>query len=408
VRPNPLPALVALTSGLLAAGPAKAVDDCGSEACRGYSVAVTYLGEQWWNTAGGLRTDDTWLDNLDLVAAADRGSLGVPGLGGRLVVLRNNANEFSPTTVGDLQIVSNIDAPAAWRLYEAWVEWSPADASRFSVRAGIYAADQEFNVAPTGALFLHSAPGTSTDYALSGLIGPPIFPLSGWAVRVAGGFGDGGYWLAAVMDGVPGNPDDFSDFHYRWEGRDGALLQAEAGVTGGRWNKVALGAWTYSTELETLSTDANGDPVTEDWEAGFYLIADRQLASGGPGDLDGYVQAGAHKEGFANRSRFNVFTRFLGAGVTLSRFLPRRPDDEVGFMVATGFIGDQLRDDRAAEGLATNRHETALELTYRAPITDWLAIQPDVQYVINPGIDPDVDDAVVVGVRFEVTFGRQW
>lgn len=383
-------------------------DDCGGRECRGYTFEVAYLGEQWWNTSGGIQTGGTWLDNLDLILTADRGSLGVPGLSGTLVVLRNNANEFSPQYVGDLQIVSNIDAPEAWRAYEAWLEWSPAAAERFSIRAGIYAADQEFDVAPTGALFLHSAPGTNTEYALAGLIGPPIFPLSGFGVRVAGGFGSDGYWLAAVMDGVPGNPDDVSDFNYRWEGRDGALLQAEIGIRNERWNKLAFGAWTYSAEFDTLVTDSEGNPVTDDWDTGIYALADRTLWRGEGGELAGYLQLGATQEGFRNRGRFNVFTRFVGAGLTLSRFTDRRPDDQLGFMVAAAYSGEEFRDAQAANGVAVDPHETALELTYRAQLTDWLAIQPDFQYVINPGLDPARDDAVVVGVRFELAFARRW
>ena len=33
-------------------------------------------------------------------------------------------------------------------------------------------------------------------------------------------------------------------------------------------------------------------------------------------------------------------------------------------------------------------------------------LQPDVQYIINPGNDPDLDDAVVVALRFELSYSR--
>jgi porin len=103
-----------------------------------------------------------------------------------------------------------------------------------------------------------------------------------------------------------------------------------------------------------------------------------------------------------------VFTRLLGAGVTWGGFLAARPHDEVGFMVASAWSSDGVRDDRADEGLATDATETALELTYRARLSDWLVVQPDLQYIVNPGVDPDIDNALVVGMRFEVTFGREW
>ena len=33
-----------------------------------------------------------------------------------------------------------------------------------------------------------------------------------------------------------------------------------------------------------------------------------------------------------------------------------------------------------------DRHETAVELTYRAQVFPWLAIQPGVQTIFNPGL----------------------
>jgi len=394
-----------LLAALSSVAPPATAADCGARPCRGFGLAIAYLGEQWWNTAGGLRRDAAWLDNLDLVFAARRGALGIPGLAGRIAVLRNNGAELSPRIVGDLQIVSNIDAPGAWRVYEAWLDWSPAGDTPFSLRAGILATDQEFDVPPTGALFLHSAPGTNTEYALSGLIGPPIFPLSGFGLRLSGGIGDDGYWRAAVLDGVPGDPDDFANFNYRWQRADGALLQAELGTERGAWNRLAVGAWTYSTELDRFLPEA--DPAPDDWEKGLYVIADRRFADGPSGVLSGYLQAGANDEAFSDRHRLNPSPRFVGAGLVWSA-LARRPDDALGIMFATAFSGDVVRRERALQGRATDPHETTVELTYRARLTPWLALQPDVQYVINPGFRPELDDALVIGVRVELTLDRRW
>jgi carbohydrate-selective porin OprB len=35
---------------------------------------------------------------------------------------------------------------------------------------------------------------------------------------------------------------------------------------------------------------------------------------------------------------------------------------------------------------------------------EWLAVQPDIQYVINPNGSDDIDDALVLGVRLEADF----
>jgi porin len=54
----------------------------------------------------------------------------------------------------------------------------------------------------------------------------------------------------------------------------------------------------------------------------------------------------------------------------------------------------------SAEGV--DDYETAVELTWRAAVTDWLTLQPDVQYIINPGSQRSLRNAVAVGLRFEI------
>ncbi|MGI8509082.1 MAG: carbohydrate porin [Gemmatimonadaceae bacterium] len=46
--------------------------------------------------------------------------------------------------------------------------------------------------------------------------------------------------------------------------------------------------------------------------------------------------------------------------------------------------------------------EVALELTYLAQIASWLAAQPDMQYVINPGPDRTIRNAFAGALRFEL------
>lgn len=58
--------------------------------------------------------------------------------------------------------------------------------------------------------------------------------------------------------------------------------------------------------------------------------------------------------------------------------------------------------DRAVSSTWASACETAIELSYRAPISDWLTLQPDVQYVIHPSTDAARDDAWVFGLRVEL------
>ena len=37
-------------------------------------------------------------------------------------------------------------------------------------------------------------------------------------------------------------------------------------------------------------------------------------------------------------------------------------------------------------------------------ITKWMFMQPDIQYIIQPGGTGDIDDALVLGFQFGLTF----
>ena len=56
-----------------------------------------------------------------------------------------------------------------------------------------------------------------------------------------------------------------------------------------------------------------------------------------------------------------------------------------------------------ASGNRVDTHETNFELTYRAPITSWLILQPDIQYWINPSVQPALKNDLLLLMHFEIS-----
>ena len=52
------------------------------------------------------------------------------------------------------------------------------------------------------------------------------------------------------------------------------------------------------------------------------------------------------------------------------------------------------------------RYERNVELTWRVPLGAHVVLQPDVQYVVNPGAERRIPNAWVVGVRLELSVSR--
>lgn len=365
-------------------------------------IAVLYTADWRRNASGGLRRGTRYLDNLDLTLAIDaERAWGWRGATLFAHGLHNNGQTLSEDLVGDIQGVSNIETGVrASRLYEAWIERRFA-ADRASVKVGLYDLNTEFDTIETAGLFLNSSHGIGHDFSQSGRNGPSIFPVTSLAIRADYRIDD--HWLvrAAVLDGVPGDPDHPAATIIRLGGRDGALVIGEV-VYADDDSRIALGHWRYTATFDDLlTTEADGRPVGRDDNAGIYLLAERRLTretADSVQGLSGWLRLGLAEE------RINPVDRYLGAGLVYTGPFAGRDTDQIGLAIGWAKFGDPYRRAVAALGDATDGREISIEASYRAPITPWLTLQPDIQYVISPGGDPVLDDALVLGLRAEIGF----
>jgi porin len=81
-----------------------------------------------------------------------------------------------------------------------------------------------------------------------------------------------------------------------------------------------------------------------------------------------------------------------------------RPQDKIGFGLIYSDNGNAASDAYVAQTGGGLGGETTLELDYQYNPTPWLTIQPDVQYIFDPGGDSSRDDILVLGVRTIVRF----
>ncbi len=379
-------------------------DDCSSIiACTpGVSLDLTYTGEIWRNTKGGLRRDTRYLDNLDIQLEVDMEE--VFGLSGGTFFaygLLNNGEEFSADVVGDAQVVSNIDAPYALRVLELWYQQNFLD-DRLSFLLGLWDLNSEFDANDTGSLFINSSHGIGAEIAQTGENGPSIFPVTSLAFRAAWKATDTLTLKAAVLDAVPGDPDNFSKTTIDLSDDEGALTVVEASYEN-EGTKIAGGYWVYSGDFDHLTkTGGMGMPLREDGNDGFYVLAEQKVFSEAD-DPDQGLSVFA-RYGVADDD-FNQFKSYAGLGAVYTGLFPGRDEDQIGFAMALAENGSPYKRALAMSSSFADSREVNLELTYRAQITPWLALQPDIQYIINPGTDPALDDALVVGLRAEISLG---
>lgn len=354
------------------------------------TFSAYYTGELLANTGGGIRAGSAYLSDAGLTVEAEFTSLfGGAGADFFAYFLWNNSDTFSDRYVGDAQVVSNIDAEQAVRVYEFWYEQNLND--DVSMRLGLYDLNAEFDSIETAGLFINSSHGIGADYGQSGLAGPSIFPVTSLAARFEMAISERNQLRYALLDGVPGDPADPSKTRIDLGGGDGVLHALEYNHTGKSGARFGIGGWLYSADFDRI--EATTGRARDDGNRGFYAFVEAPVFDSETGvTVNGFL-----RYGMAN-DELNAFDRYLGAGVVAAGLISSRPDDEFGLALASARTGGPFR--RAVGG--ADSRETSIELTYSAQVTNWLRIQPDIQFVVNPGADPGLKNALVIGLRFEL------
>lgn len=343
-----------------------------------FELSAAYTAEVWRNE-GGVKDGWRYLDNLDVVLEADlERAVGWEGATGLVYLLYNNGASLSELT-GDIHIVSNIETGVrAARLYEAWIEQQIGDTA--SIKVGLYDLNSEFDALETAALFIGSAHGIGQDIAQSGQNGPSIFPVTSLSARAQVQIDDGLAVRAAILDAVPGDPDRPS--RTAIDLGDGVLAIAEADWRSGGLRLLA-GGWRYSEKQDRV--DSQGAASS----GGAYLRGEACLHGAEHCTLAIFGRAGIAS------GASNPYDAFLSGGLV---YTPSK-GEKMGLAVAHAIASNVPAID---EGRANT--ETVIEATYARELTPWLSVQPDVQYVINPGAGPDTRNALVMGVRVSIGF----
>lgn len=355
---------------------------------KGIDIEIADRFDVFATVSGGADQGATAFNNLDLIFSIDNEKLfGVKGSSAMFHLFDNRGGHPDANFAGTAQGFNNYEVPQnTTQVYQAWLQQNFLD-DKLSVLAGIYDFNTEFNVNESALLFIHSTYGMNTELALSGQNGPSIFPFTGLGGRIKVQPNDNFYAMVSATDGFPGARNDLSGTHIGVHDNDGWFGIAEAGfIPGGKeaTGKFAVGAWYYTEKM----ADFVGGGTSRD--EGFYVMGEHKLCE----KLTGFARLG-----FANGD-VQQFDYSWSTGVVYAGLIPGRDEGLFGF----GVNGAHNSSDfRQANGPADSS-ETAFEITYADNLTPWLNIQPDLQYIVNPGTTPGVDDAWVVGTRFLVQF----
>ena len=377
-------------------------DPAGNDA---FDALVMYTGDLMRNTTGGIEVGSAYLNKLDLEIAIDgERAFGLPGLTLFLHGMHTNEALFSERYSGDVMVASNIDAPRATRLYEAWLDYAFGTRGPTSLRLGLYDLNTEFDTSQSRALFINSSFGVGHDLAQSGVQGPSIFPVTSLALRLAVQPREDWMFLAAVLDGVPGDPDDPTATTVRLDPDEGALLIGEVQRSVAGRGTIALGTWRYTEDGPRVDDDVLGvEAPRAVHRLGFYGVAD--LAIWRKNDDSRRFVTTFVRLGYASDTA-HEYDLNAQAGFTWRQPWTETHEENLGIAFSYARTSDTYRAARAELGTPVESGELAVELTYRRTLTSWLTLQPTFQYIAQPSGDPTLGDALIAGIRFELYLDR--
>ncbi|WNO08255.1 carbohydrate porin [Teredinibacter sp. KSP-S5-2] len=325
------------------------------------------------NVDGGVEQGGKQLANLDLTYLVNTEEFGWSDKGQFFVYFLGNMGGDPTDIVGDAQGTSNIETNNTAKLYELWYQHQFSDS--FAVTMGLHDYNSVFYVLDTAGAFINSSFGIGIEVAQ---VGPSIFSTTSLGA-IAQFNTNHWYLLATLYDGIPGNPNNDDGTHIRFDSEDGVFSGVELGWSD-NGKKLGVGSWYHNAIVENPVDNSRMDS-----NYGVYIIGETPLHQ----SYSGFFQAG-----FAQSSK-NTVDQYLGLGLTKTGILAA--EDTLGIGVATAFLSSDYRN----QNRENEKYETAIELTYQVNATKWLTIHPDLQYIVNPGFDPGIDNAFVFTLRLE-------
>jgi len=358
----------------------------------GITAEYIYTGEFFTKARGGMNPAgaSTYRSNLDIVLTFDTKAMNL-WENGRFFLYGQDGHGrgLSADSVGDYQYFSNLESSPRndlTQVSEYWYQHSWCD-SLLWIKIGKQDANADFAYGDLGGDFINSSFGMIPTVII------PTYPNPGLGIAGFAQLTEEILLAGGVYDGAP----EGGQFGFNTLGRFGGMsilqlsIKTGWGAEGQLPQTVRAGVWQHSGDWEEVG--AVGPPRTFNQNYGVFASVDQLLfkEAGEAGDEQGlgfFAQFG-----WAPGDR-NAVQEYYGAGLTYRGLIEGRDRDMIGFGIGNVLFSTLQRP------ITGESYETALELFYKCMLGDYVSLQPDLQFIANPG--GLYQDALLFGIRFEM------
>ncbi len=374
---------------------------------RGIDLQASYTGAVLGNVIGGYKKGATYNDSFGVSLDVNFGKLfkehSLNNTKFHIDVVQRDGNNLSAEYIRNQYPVSQSYGGQNFRLNELYLQQYWAN-KEISFKIGRLDASNDFLSSDIYCQFVNNA-----------FCGSPIgifynvpfsaYPNAQWGAIVSA---QSNYVVAKF--GVYNTNESVSEnkyhgFNFSFNGDQGVQLIGSIGYLLNN-NQRYAGHYTFGM---TYFTGPNENPAyygqnsgTYDRrDTGYYLQADQAIYDQGIRTLKTFLTIE-----YFNHWESNYMPLFVDGGFTFKGINPYRPNDTAGLGFAYGRYG---RDVITQKG-ANFGYEMNIDLNYKIQVNKWLAIQPDLQYIIHPyggstqlsGTPSSPPNALVVATQVQI------
>jgi porin len=411
----------------------------------GASLAIQETSEVLGNVTGGSRTGFEYDGLTQLILQVDTNrAFGHYGGLFNVSALEIHGRSVSADNLLTLQTASGIEADRALRLWELWYQQKFLEEDRLDIKIGQQSLDQEFMVSQNALLFVNTMFGWPMLPSADLPGGGPAYPLSALGVRARWRPVDPIQILVGVFNGSPVSNSQGDSQQQNPSGTRFPLNGRTLAIAELQYSYPALGNVVYPDEAQALSRtyrigfwydaesfadqrfddggrsladpNSSGNPAAHHGDYAIYAVAD-QMIWVNERDTNRNVSVFGRIMGTPESNR-NLIDFSMNFGLVMKQPLQYRNDDTFGIGMGYAHVSGRAaaldRDTAAFTGAFSPARggETYVEATYEYQVRPWWQLQPDIQYVFNPGAgiaNPNsptqrVGDELVLGIRTNILF----
>lgn len=389
-------------------------------AAHGIKPLVLFITDPFVNVTGGHRRGFSEYDllALDLLVDTDK-LIGFQGGQFHVGFASNSGTSLSTHYVGNNFPIQLADvASANPRLTYLSYTQSLFD-DKLSVRFGRLTINSVYGEEFAGSQYFKAFTSVAFDLVPLGIFvnapGAFGYPLATWGARVKFEPVDSFYAMAGCYNGDPEAKEGDrygADFTLHGPpfviGEVGFRRNYGKNSTGLPGN-VKLGAYFNGGSVDVFGSGQSGRlRETAEGRYGFYVVGDQAILRWGEPTEKRHLGVFAAFVA-APDQRVNKLPYFFDAGLVAYGFFPSRPRDFAGLALAYGSYSADLRRAERIQALTdpavgAQTVEMTLELNYGYTVRPGLLVQPSVQYVVNPGGNHSVPNALAVGMNVVCNF----